>query len=373
MANQKLDLITNIKGLNSIRTFLILLLFYGCNAFANDGAFYMNGNHLIPIVESEISVKKEVLTIKRIANDYLQITVSYIFNNPNEAKNILVGFEAPSPSGDVNGTPIDGKHPYISNFSVKLNGVNLAYKTALVTDKEYYKGGKIISKSVEEAMGEYFSENDADFYYVYHFNAAFKKGLNTIVHTYNFKLSSSVMEMYSFGYILTAANRWANNGIDDFTLIIDLGDFQYYEILRSFFTQNSDWMLDGKVIGNGNTPKVYVNHGAIIYTKKNFHPKGELFISAPYRLELFEIKEFDSKIHQLPFRINEGLHILKSVNSNSHKILRNLPYARRGYIFKTSFIQAYYKTQNWYTPNPSYVSNLSDLTKEEKMWLQKLN
>ena len=33
---------------------------------ANDGVFYAQGNHLIPITETDISVKKEVLTINKV-------------------------------------------------------------------------------------------------------------------------------------------------------------------------------------------------------------------------------------------------------------------------------------------------------------------
>jgi hypothetical protein len=33
----------------------------------------MRGNQLIPLVESDISIQKEVLIVKRIEDDYLQI------------------------------------------------------------------------------------------------------------------------------------------------------------------------------------------------------------------------------------------------------------------------------------------------------------
>ena len=49
--------------------------------FANDGVFYASGNQLIPITETDISVKKEVLTINRVG-DYLEVIVYYEFFNP---------------------------------------------------------------------------------------------------------------------------------------------------------------------------------------------------------------------------------------------------------------------------------------------------
>ena len=38
-----------------------LLLFSSFNANANDGAFYMTGNQLIPINETQVQSRKEVL------------------------------------------------------------------------------------------------------------------------------------------------------------------------------------------------------------------------------------------------------------------------------------------------------------------------
>jgi|GEM_PF-6710543 len=35
-------------------------------AYANDGAFYAEGTHLIPITDTDIRVQKEVLTLNRV-------------------------------------------------------------------------------------------------------------------------------------------------------------------------------------------------------------------------------------------------------------------------------------------------------------------
>ncbi|MFT5823960.1 MAG: hypothetical protein ACI8ZM_005226 [Crocinitomix sp.] len=366
-----------------MRILVLFLCLHVTQLLANDGAFYTNENQLIPIVESTISVKKEVLSIQRIENGYVRVTVSYIFDNPGIPKEILVGFEAPSPAGDVNGTPINGRHPYISNFSVVMNGLPIVYETAIVNEKEYYKNDAIQSLTEDEAKGEHFVENDPDFYYVYHFDAPFKKGLNTIQYTYNFKMSTSVMEYYSFGYILTAANRWANNGIDDFTLIIDLGDFQNFFLSKTFFKDQSEWSFDGKMLEmDENLPpyleyykesmEVFCNHGPLVFTEKDFHPNGELNISAVINMQAIDMKAFDSASHNLPFDLQSSAFISKSISESAYKILRNLPYARRGYVFKTAFIRNFYETQKWYQPNPNYISSVDDLTTEEKKWLKEL-
>jgi hypothetical protein len=108
----------------------LLLISIFCNA--NDGSFRVEGNQLIPMFETDISVKKEILSILKINSSQAEITVYYEFFNPKESKNVEVGFEAVSPSGDVDNQPVNGKHPYIHQFTVIFNGEALAYKVAIV-------------------------------------------------------------------------------------------------------------------------------------------------------------------------------------------------------------------------------------------------
>ena len=52
------------------------------------------------------------------------------------------------------------------------------------------------------------------------------------------------------------------------------------------------------------------------------------------------------------------------------RIIRNLPFARRGYIFKDKTLQDVFKTEDWYQPNPSYVPEVEALTEEEKQLIK---
>ena len=65
--------------------FASVLLITSCmaaiSAWANDGAFYASGNHLIPITETDIRVQKEILTLNRVG-DSIQVNVYYEFFNP---------------------------------------------------------------------------------------------------------------------------------------------------------------------------------------------------------------------------------------------------------------------------------------------------
>jgi hypothetical protein len=362
--------------------FLAGLFCFGLILYANDGAFYASGNHLIPTYETQISVQKEVLSIKKVG-DELDIQVHYTFFNPGKPKTITVGFEAASPAGDVDGTPINGAHPYMSDFSGELNSFPLRFKTAIVKDTNDYLNTTIHSMKPQEAMGDYYDGNYSDFYYVYYFEAPFKNGVNELKHHYRYKLSSSIMESYSFQYILTAANRWANNGIDDFTLELDLGEWCSFDLAKTFYEDFKNWQLDGimKVLTDEDNwlplyqkgARVYIKSGKLIYHQKDFQPKGELYIGKPNNYPFKQVSSFNADQHALPFDYRDVAHLTSSDNEISYKILRNLPYARRGYDFKTTFIQDYYQSQPWYQPNPIYEAKRTDLLPEELEWLKQVN
>lgn len=117
------------------------------------------------------------------------MTVYYEFFNPNDDKKITVGFEAFSPSGDVDGTINQWMqhHPYMRDFTVELNNNILKYNVAYVSDSLYTENGKIKSLSIPKT-DDNTNVNEVGFYYVYHFDATFKKGINVIKHTYNYDL-----------------------------------------------------------------------------------------------------------------------------------------------------------------------------------------
>ncbi|MBQ9500330.1 MAG: hypothetical protein IJR56_09550, partial [Bacteroidaceae bacterium] len=107
-------------------------LFCGLNVSANDGVFYVNGNHLVPIQETDISLTKEVLTIGLCDDGYASVDVQYVLNNLGEAKTVVMGFEANAPYNDDVPFSPQGIHPYITDFTVCMNGEELAYMNAVV-------------------------------------------------------------------------------------------------------------------------------------------------------------------------------------------------------------------------------------------------
>ncbi len=357
----------------------LLLLFATCFhliAFANDGAYYASGNQLIPITETQISISKEVLNIVKktdSSGDYVYVTVDYTFYNPGLEKKILVGFEAPSPTGDVDGYPKNGAHPYISKFNVKMNGKMLKFKASIVNTENYYVNNEIDAKTEKEVIDKDFNTNDPEFYYVYYFDANFKSGINKITHTYRFDISNSILHNYYFDYILTAANRWKNNQIDDFTLNIHMGPNEGFSLKNTFFKNKNEWLVqNGRSLYSGDLTKFITHTGSISFKRKNFRPSGELYLYSISGLMKNSYMSFDYSRHNLPNRINVGEEETptNSVDENSFKVLRNLPFAIRGYVFKTKFIQDYYLSQSWYKPNSKDKANLETLAIDENNWLK---
>ena len=345
----------------------VLLYFLGfyIGIYANDGAFYMAGNQLIPINETDISVKKEILYIKK-TEDFAEVSVYYEFLNPKDEKEIIVGFEAGIPSVDAGFSPINGHHPYMFDFTVSLNNNFLPYQIAFVKNSTYTKNHKIQNidpKTIDN--GGIGIGDELDFQYVYHFKATFKKGKNIVKHTYRYKLSRGVCYYYDFDYVLTAANRWANKQIDDFTLILDIGSIQTATIRKTFFKSANDWTFNGlgKVTENPDYTNFYIQQGILVFEQKNFVPKGELSVEerSSYCREVESNQKFVFSLGK-----NRELGDPDEKTPKEKRIIRNLPFARRGYIFKDKTLQDVFKTEDWYQPNPSYAPEVEALTQEEK-------
>jgi len=257
-------------------------------------------------------------------------------------------------------------------FKSIVNGEAIEFETSIVNTDNYYVKNQINKKTEAEVITDDFNSNSPEFYYVYHFNAVFKPGLNSIVHTYRFNMSGGISENYSFDYILTAANRWANKQIDDFTLNIHMGEKQGFEVSNSFFKDKSEWIIEnGRSINKENQSVRFIIHdGKISFKQKDFHPKGELFVKSIHGPIRDSYLSFDSSFHNLPNKIDLKNTSPHSTNEISFKILRNLPYAIRGYVFNNSSIQNYYLSQYWYKPNPRYEAKPERLNEEERNWMQ---
>jgi len=364
-------------------------------ASANDSSYYASGNQIIPLQETDISVKKEVLTIKRINDEKVRITVDYTFHNPPKEKTLLMGFEADSPQGDASNAPRNAAHPYIENFSVTLNRKVIPHKVSFFSlpsgdegkQKKLYTIDELEKHGIIPKLDNF---DDSNRSYVYHFPAIFPPGESKVIHTYDYAISGGVLTTTSIDYLLTPALRWANSQIDDFTLIIDLGEFQQYHLYPSFFDNLHNWTTQGRVkiamedVENQMSLEtaspmmtVWQQHGSVTFHAKNFKPKGELSLFA----NLFSLRDgeklgteveiLDAKSLKLSLQGYPWLHDELTLKDEfTRKALENLPYARRGYVFQNKELKAFYESQPWHMPDPDYKH--PTLSESEKEWLQKL-
>lgn len=67
--------------MKGIVSFFALTLLFCYPVYSNDGSYTMSGNHLIPISDKNIQVKKEILTIKRNDRGVIEVSVYYEFLN----------------------------------------------------------------------------------------------------------------------------------------------------------------------------------------------------------------------------------------------------------------------------------------------------
>ena len=376
-----------------------LLLLVPFLAVANDGVYYANGNHLIPITETDISVRKEVLTITRVG-DQFHVDVYYEFFNPAQAKTLLVGFEAADPYPCYDPEVYEKalpNHPFIFDFTVEMNNKHLDYEVAHVDyfkpgdwkertgQPEYYRDGRFQTIDVRKHLdvlrdSEYYM--CAGIYYAYHFQAHFQPGLNIIHHTYRYQASVVAGFNYYLPYVLTAANRWANHQIDDFTLVIDMGDRQSFYIQPYFFDTLSEWQIQGAGRMNSGTlwssqsqPSAlfHIRHGKALFHKDNFHPLGELDLYSPalnYQYYDYAVDEVLNACRQGYFQSWDLTLKKDPFTPDQRRILRNLPFAYRGYCFKNKELQAFFSSTNWYIPDSTYTPDLEALTPEERRWIQ---
>ena len=215
------------------------------NVLANDGVYYTSGNFLVPLRETDISAKKEILEITLCKDSFATVTVDYTFYNNSEDKTVTMAFEAAAPYNAWAPINRQGSHPFIEDFTVLFNGEPLPYRNALVgitanfsssedarnrkdylapLDPNEWKGYGEVADSLlpmdDVLINPALPDSFCSFAYAYYFDAPFRKGENHVRHTYRYRMSWGVGRDYEVSYTLTPVTRWRGGQVDDFTLRI---------------------------------------------------------------------------------------------------------------------------------------------------------
>ena len=401
------------------RIILFLLLLFAVAARANDGSYYVSGNQLIPIENTNVRIDKEVLTIRLADDGFACVDVDYTFFNKGEARIVKMGFEASNEfMGDdepVNPDSLHKGHPLIYDFSVEVNGQKQSFQNlfAYVNVKASKFGSapemdyadfpaEPITENERNAMAESAERVDADLMqiggyrpkaHVYYFEANFNSGANKVHHTYRYKVGSGFGAAYYLRYWLTPAMRWAGNTIDDFTLRVSAeGTAKHFYIknekclkghefkvvkgtgkVRLGVNQREDFM-SSKIISD-EIVEFTLRDGVVEMNAENFKPTDDLVLISADALQVVDKSGQHDKYNKVgSFYDRDGAFCLLMASSYvkregtdlEKKILCNLPYASRGYVFQDKELQEFFEKQWWYIPDLSYKLSTVGFTKFEQ-------
>ncbi|QYR59760.1 YARHG domain-containing protein [Fusobacterium polymorphum] len=358
----------------------ILFCLLSIFTFANDWEFGSEGEHIIPLKGSNMSIKKEKITLK-LTPDGMLVNVKFTFDNPT-AENKIVGFVTPE-SGN-------GGYYEEENVTRKPEPLNIKNFKTTVNGKEVKSNVELLSKLLSRGVldnnivTEYVkAEKEKEFYnYVYYFNADFKQGENVVEHSYFYTGSYGVYER-DFEYVVTTISKWKNKTVEDFEIEVYPGNY-FVKLPYSFWTNTKK--INWEIVGKGKmitvaptkqpndedatilekTGVVYskLDNGFIRYKTKNFSPTDNFYMVRMDNILGFDYEFQEGKIQGYKFKddyftfLRETVYddypsivsSLKDLKDKDLDIIRNYPYAFAGYDFARKDLKDYFSQFIWYSP-----------------------
>ena len=357
----------------------ILFCLLSIFTFANDWEFGSEGEHIIPLKGSNMSIKKEKITLK-LTPDGMLVNVKFTFDNPT-AENKIVGFVTPESGNgeeeDETTKPKRKAEPLkIKNFKTIVNGKEVKSNVELLS--------KLLSKGVlDNNIIKEYTEKEKTFYnYVYYFNADFKQGENVVEHSYFYTGSYGVYER-DFEYVVTTISKWKNQTVEDFEIEVHPENY-FVKLPYSFWKDNKK--INWEVVGKGKmviiapTKKsndedatglerygiIYLklNNGFVRYKTKNFSPNQDFYMTRMDNILGFDYEFPEGKIQGYKFKddyfttLRETIYddypnivsSLKDLKDKDLDIIRNYPYAFAGYDFAKKDLKDYFSQFIWYSP-----------------------
>ena len=185
-------------------------------------------------------------------------------------------------------------------------------------------------------------------------------------------------------YKLTPATRWANGQIDDFTLVIRADNTAKHfsiptEVFPSGFTPVSDgtpYKMRKSKLWDTPCYEFALRNGAITLHLTNFKPTKELSITGAgwdkcYEHHLFHVAAaYDRSRSVILFENIWAEELDPKDKAFCQRVLRNLPYAHRGHVFRDALLRRFFESQWWYMPDPDYKDDVSDFTPVDHYYIQ---
>ncbi|KAB2817534.1 YARHG domain-containing protein [Phaeocystidibacter marisrubri] len=344
---------------------LLFLLVFPFMAIANDGVYWSSGGVIYPIQESRITLDKEILTFK-VDEDLAHVNIEFTFINLDESpKTLLVGFQAPFPSGDVQFN-IQEYNP-IQNFTIMSQGAVLPYRLMIAECED----------CVLQRVSDIKSSDLYSGVYVYLFEITFAPGVNKINHSYSFRASSSVYMEEMYDYILTTGSKWAGGKIRKLEMNFDLGDNQFFYV-NDIFGENADWSIIGTGIVTDekfgydppDTSKmVRILSGFLKISVHDFNPTKNIHFGIINRNSFISYPVYAEKIQSGEVITTSLFGDPSSYSKSELRIKRNTIYAQHGYVFSSPDLQEYFSQFGWYIPNPNLKMDDIQLTTWEREFI----
>ena len=357
----------------------ILFCFLSVFTFANDWEFGSEGEHIIPLKGSNMSIKKEKITLK-LTPDGMLVNVKFTFDNPT-AENKIVGFVTPESGNgeeeDETTKPKRKAEPLkIKNFKTIVNGKEVKSNVELLS--------KLLSKGIlDNNIIKEYTEKEKNFYnYVYYFNADFKQGENVVEHSYYYTGSYGIYER-DFEYVVTTISKWKNKTVEDFEIEVHPENY-FVKLPYSFWKNNKkiNWEIvgKGKMVTIAPTKQfndedatglerygiIYLklNNGFVRYKTKNFSPIDDFYMVRMDNILGFDYEYPEGTVQGYKFKddyfgtvrnemysnYSDIVISLKSLNDKDLDIIRNYPYALAGYDFARKDLKDYFSQFIWYSP-----------------------
>ena len=355
----------------------ILFCLLSIFTFANDWEFGSEGEHIIPLKGSNVSIKKEKITLK-LTPDGMLVNVKFTFDSPN-AENKIIGFVTPESGNGDEGEERGNRKPEplkIKNFKTTVNGKEVKSNVELLS--------KLLSKGVlDNNIIKEYTEKEKTFYnYVYYFNADFKQGENVVEHSYFYTGSYGVYER-DFEYVVTTISKWKNQTVEDFEIEVHPGNY-FVKLPYSFWKDNKkiNWEVvgKGKMVTIAPTKKsndedatglerygiIYLklNNGFVRYKTKNFSPNQDFYMTRMDNILGFDYEYPEGTVQGYKFKddyfgtvrnemysnYSDIVVSLKNLKDKDLDIIRNYPYAFAGYDFAKKDLKDYFSQFIWYSP-----------------------
>ncbi len=356
---------------------ILLTIAIGSTAlWGQSAATYGRGSQLIPLDKTDVTLQKEILTFTQ-TNGLLGMDTYYEFFNPGEEQSVMIAFETDATGGAAEAPEYSPNNPLVHDLKIEMNGSPVSCSVSIVPSENYYKDGvfQILSKDEIESQNEQFiDEWEVDYIYVYAFRVTFKKGLNVIKHSYSLGWSYDDTPQSFFLYSLRGAGHWANRQIDDFTWRVDFGERAFFRVENALPDAGKLLRISG--LGKSQVKETwregeeitefFIKKGMLEYRAQNLNPQLTLCITRPKTyFSSFSYLD-DSSLDPITYQFDEYMEVEDAV---SKKVLRNLPFAIRGYVFKDPILREYYSGQYWYMPDATYKADVSTLSEEERKWV----